>query len=56
MLIAEVQGTRGKECSTGQRRPILQDKAEKKEYYNNIQYQRRMRESHKKSQTTKGKS
>jgi hypothetical protein len=35
-------GTRGKKCSTGQRRPNYKTKQKRKEkYYNNINYQRR---------------
>jgi len=50
-------GTRGKECSTGQRRPILQDKAkkEKKLLQHYTVPEKKGRETQK-SQTTKGKS
>jgi hypothetical protein len=40
-------GTRGKECSTGQRRPNYKTKQKRKEkYYNKLDYQRRKGERH----------
>jgi hypothetical protein len=53
--MAEVQEP-GAKCSTGQSRPILQDKAKekKREYHNKVNYQGRKGERHM-DQTTKRK-